>query len=221
VVCIDKGADEQVGDTSIDLPEATCLIQISSHFASRRQEAQRLGRILRAKRRNDEGFNAFFYSLVSKDTQEMYYSSKRQGFLIDQVSSFSFSFVGVGQADNQGYAFKVITELHGIDEMEDLVFKTQGQQISLLEEVLNASSDASETADHYMRLNGGRHQHKPTRGQPQAESSSAAAAGAGVGAVKRFIAPLEHLSGGQNMSYQERNKNVKYVNTRVVLSCQR
>lgn len=81
----------QVGDTSIDLPEATCLIQISSHFASRRQEAQRLGRILRAKRRNDEGFNAFFYSLVSKDTQEMYYSSKRQGFLIDQVS-FSPSF---------------------------------------------------------------------------------------------------------------------------------
>lgn len=57
----------KVGDTSIDLPEATCLIQISSHFGSRRQEAQRLGRILRAKRRNDEGFNAFFYSLVSQE----------------------------------------------------------------------------------------------------------------------------------------------------------
>lgn len=76
----------KVGDTSIDLPEATCLIQISSHYGSRRQEAQRLGRILRAKRRNDEGFNAFFYSLVSKDTSEMYYSTKRQGFLVDQVS---------------------------------------------------------------------------------------------------------------------------------------
>jgi DNA excision repair protein ERCC-3 len=74
----------KVGDTSIDLPEATCLIQISSHYGSRRQEAQRLGRILRAKRRSDEGFNAFFYSLVSRDTQEMYYSSKRQQFLIDQ-----------------------------------------------------------------------------------------------------------------------------------------
>lgn len=74
----------KVGDTSIDLPEATCLIQISSHFGSRRQEAQRLGRILRAKRRNDEGFNAFFYSLVSRDTQEVYYSTKRQQFLIDQ-----------------------------------------------------------------------------------------------------------------------------------------
>lgn len=32
----------QVGDTSIDLPEATCLIQISSHFGSRRQEVRDL-----------------------------------------------------------------------------------------------------------------------------------------------------------------------------------
>lgn len=81
----------KVGDTSIDLPEATCLIQISSHYGSRRQEAQRLGRILRAKKRSDGGFNAYFYSLVSKDTEEMYYSTKRQQFLVDQ-----------------GYAFKVL-----------------------------------------------------------------------------------------------------------------
>jgi superfamily II DNA or RNA helicase len=40
-----------------------------------------------------EEFNAFFYSLVSTDTQEMYYSTKRQQFLIDQ-----------------GYSFKVILE---------------------------------------------------------------------------------------------------------------
>ena len=31
----------KVGDTSLDLPEATCIIQISSQFGSRRQEAQR------------------------------------------------------------------------------------------------------------------------------------------------------------------------------------
>ena len=49
----------KIGDTSLDLPEATCLIQISSHYGSRRQEAQRLGRILRAKRRNDEGLQRF------------------------------------------------------------------------------------------------------------------------------------------------------------------
>jgi DNA excision repair protein ERCC-3 len=109
----------KIGDTSLDLPEATCLIQISSHYGSRRQEAQRLGRILRAKRRNDEGFNAFFYSLVSKDTQEMYYSHKRQAFLVDQ-----------------GYAFKVITRLKNIESLEDLAFATPEERRELLHKVM-------------------------------------------------------------------------------------
>jgi DNA excision repair protein ERCC-3 len=39
----------KIGDVAIDLPEANVLIQVSSHFGSRRQEAQRLGRILRPK----------------------------------------------------------------------------------------------------------------------------------------------------------------------------
>lgn len=78
-ICISK-----VGDTSIDLPEANVIIQVSSHFGSRRQEAQRLGRILRPKSytqtdgSNRSSFNAFFYTLVSTDTQEMFYSTKRQ-----------------------------------------------------------------------------------------------------------------------------------------------
>ena len=57
----------KVADTSFDLPEANVLIQISSHGGSRRQEAQRLGRILRAKKGAlAEEFNAFFYTLVSQ-----------------------------------------------------------------------------------------------------------------------------------------------------------
>ncbi|KAJ7142456.1 DNA helicase [Mycena epipterygia] len=112
----------KVGDTSLDLPEATCLIQISSHFGSRRQEAQRLGRILRARRRNDAGFNAFFYSLVSQDTQELFFSAKRQQFLVDQ-----------------GYAFKVITRLEGMEEMEGLVYRTREEQIELVRSVLAAN----------------------------------------------------------------------------------
>lgn len=116
----------KVGDTSIDLPEATCLIQISSHYGSRRQEAQRLGRILRAKRRNDEGFNAFFYSLVSKDTQEMYYSTKRQAFLVDQ-----------------GYAFKVITHLSGMEQLPDLAYSTARERRELLQQVLLQNEDAA------------------------------------------------------------------------------
>lgn len=59
----------KVGDTSLDLPEATCLIQVSSQFGSRRQEAQRMGRILRAKRRNEEGFKSRFFTLVSKGNE--------------------------------------------------------------------------------------------------------------------------------------------------------
>ncbi|KAJ3529539.1 hypothetical protein NM208_g9711 [Fusarium decemcellulare] len=117
----------KIGDTSLDLPEATCLIQISSHFGSRRQEAQRLGRILRAKRRNDVGFNAFFYSLVSKDTQEMFYSSKRQAFLVDQ-----------------GYAFKVITHLAGMDEMADLWFATEAKRQELLQQTLKENDESLE-----------------------------------------------------------------------------
>ncbi|KAJ7106807.1 P-loop containing nucleoside triphosphate hydrolase protein [Mycena crocata] len=109
----------KVGDTSIDIPEATCLIQISSHFGSRRQEAQRLGRILRAKRRNDVGFHAFFYSLVSLDTQEMAYSAKRQQFLVDQ-----------------GYAFNVVTHLAGMAEMDDPVYRTTDERAELLSAVL-------------------------------------------------------------------------------------
>jgi DNA excision repair protein ERCC-3 len=117
----------KIGDTSLDLPEATCLIQISSHYGSRRQEAQRLGRILRAKRRNDEGFNAFFYSLVSKDTTEMAYSAKRQAFLVDQ-----------------GYAFKTITHLAGMNELPNLRYKTFDERAELLAHCILQSESATE-----------------------------------------------------------------------------
>ena len=69
----------KIGDTSIDIPEANVLIQISSQYGSRRQEAQRMGRILRKK-----VSAAYFYSLVSSDTTEVYYNQKRIQYLLDQ-----------------------------------------------------------------------------------------------------------------------------------------
>uniref|UniRef100_A0A8B9GBK4 General transcription and DNA repair factor IIH helicase/translocase subunit XPB n=1 Tax=Amazona collaria TaxID=241587 RepID=A0A8B9GBK4_9PSIT len=118
----------KVGDTSFDLPEANVLIQISSHGGSRRQEAQRLGRVLRAKKGMvAEEYNAFFYSLVSQDTQEMAYSTKRQRFLVDQ-----------------GYSFKVVTKFAGMEE-EQLSFSTKEEEEQLLQKVLQASDlDAEE-----------------------------------------------------------------------------
>lgn len=156
----------KVGDTSIDLPEATCLIQISSHYGSRRQEAQRLGRILRAKRRNDEGFNAFFYSLVSKDTEEMFYSSKRQQFLIDQ-----------------GYSFKVITELPGVEQLPDLVYSSQKEQLELLQSVLLAN-------------------------ETDADDEQIDVADDVEAAVVRKKGTLKQASGADDMAYMEYNKPV-------------
>nr|XP_054767705.1 general transcription and DNA repair factor IIH helicase subunit XPB-like [Lytechinus pictus] len=118
----------KVGDNSFDLPEANVLIQVSSHGGSRRQEAQRLGRILRAKKgAAAEEYNAFFYTLVSQDTQEMFYSLKRQRFLV-----------------NQGYSFKTITKLAGMDQ-ENLKYSTKQEQQQLLQQVLAATdADAEE-----------------------------------------------------------------------------
>ncbi|KAG8416591.1 DNA repair helicase RAD25 [Metarhizium acridum] len=163
----------KIGDTSLDLPEATCLIQISSHYGSRRQEAQRLGRILRAKRRNDEGFNAFFYSLVSKDTQEMYFSSKRQAFLVDQ-----------------GYAFKVITQLANIEKTPGLAFATAGERRELLQKVLveNESMEDEDITDDLF--------HSGSMGRKKKKGP------------RRTAGTLGELSGGQDMAYIEQNKRV-------------
>jgi len=173
----------KVGDTSIDLPEATCLIQISSHFGSRRQEAQRLGRILRAKRRNDEGFNAFFYSLVSRDTQEMFYSTKRQQFLIDQ-----------------GYAFKVITHLDGLENQPELVYKTRDEQIELLSSVLLANETDADLGGDIRGSDGDLPGTVTSKdfGDPSKRVSQPA---------KRTTGSLTALSGAQHMSYIEQNKS--------------
>lgn len=170
----------KIGDTSLDLPEATCLIQISSHYGSRRQEAQRLGRILRAKRRNDEGFNAFFYSLVSKDTNEMYFSSKRQVFLTDQ-----------------GYNFKVITQLNGMEGFQGLKFATKAEQVELLQTVMLANEDKADVEDVkddlFSRRSGNV---RPT-------------GGARNNGVKRQAGTLEGISGGAGMAYTERAQQNK------------
>jgi superfamily II DNA or RNA helicase len=80
----------KVGDAALDMPDANVIIQIASSGASRMQEAQRLGRILRPKstqRRGDEP-QAFFYSLVSQDTHEMRFSTARQRYLVEQGYAF-------------------------------------------------------------------------------------------------------------------------------------
>jgi len=69
----------KVANFAVDLPDANVLIQVSGAFGSRQEEAQRLGRILRPKHGP-----SFFYTLVSKGTDEQVFSTKRQLFLVEQ-----------------------------------------------------------------------------------------------------------------------------------------
>lgn len=71
----------KVGNFSIDLPDANVLIQVSGMYGSRQEEAQRLGRVLRPKQ---NGLLAHFYSVVTRDTLDQEYASKRQLFLTEQ-----------------------------------------------------------------------------------------------------------------------------------------
>jgi DNA excision repair protein ERCC-3 len=71
----------KVANFAIDLPNAAIAIQISGSFGSRQEEAQRLGRIMRPMVDNND---AYFYSIVTRDSKEQVFSQKRQLFLIEQ-----------------------------------------------------------------------------------------------------------------------------------------
>ena len=80
----------KVANFAVDLPDANVAIQVSGTFGSRQEEAQRLGRILRPK----EGANdAFFYSVVTKDSNEQDYANKRQLFLTEQGYRYDIEMV--------------------------------------------------------------------------------------------------------------------------------
>lgn len=73
----------KVANFAIDLPDASVAIQISGTFGSRSEEAQRLGRILRPKNRS-----SFFYSVVTRDSNEEEFAANRQKFLAEQGYSY-------------------------------------------------------------------------------------------------------------------------------------
>jgi DNA excision repair protein ERCC-3 len=75
----------KVANFAVDLPAASVAIQISGTFGSRQEEAQRLGRILRPKGGANQ---AWFYTLVTRDTIEVEYARRRQIFLAEQGYSY-------------------------------------------------------------------------------------------------------------------------------------
>jgi len=77
----------KVANFAVDLPDANVLIQVSGTFGSRQEEAQRLGRILRPKHTASH-----FYTLVSRNTDEQVFSTKRQLFLVEQGYRYEIRF---------------------------------------------------------------------------------------------------------------------------------
>ncbi len=71
----------KVANFAIDLPDANVAIQVSGTFGSRQEEAQRLGRILRPKRGENQ---AHFYTIITRETKEQEFAFKRQLFLTEQ-----------------------------------------------------------------------------------------------------------------------------------------
>ena len=69
----------KVANFAIDLPDASVAVQISGAFGSRQEEAQRLGRILRPKKKN-----SYFYSIITRYTVEESFAANRQKFLTEQ-----------------------------------------------------------------------------------------------------------------------------------------
>jgi len=79
----------KVANFAIDLPDASMAVQVSGSFGSRQEEAQRLGRILRPKKRS-----SWFYTLVSRATVEEDFSARRRQFLAEQGYKYSIQYRG-------------------------------------------------------------------------------------------------------------------------------
>ncbi|KAL0097306.1 P-loop containing nucleoside triphosphate hydrolase protein [Phycomyces blakesleeanus] len=110
----------RIGDTSLDLPAATVIIQVSSHFGSRRQEAQRLGRILRAKKRSEKGFYSRFYTLVTTETHEITFSEKRRQFL-EEDCGYGYQLWKVGKADSENGGWELVESTDSSGPSDDEV----------------------------------------------------------------------------------------------------
>ena len=109
----------------------------------------------------------------------MFYSTKRQQFLIDQ-----------------GYSFKIITHLQGLAELPILVFKSNAEQIELLSSVLMAEESAADIGNDVRGEDG------DLQSTTKTEDLAAPAL------ARRTAGSLTSMSGGDSISYLEQNRSV-------------
>lgn len=108
----------------------------------------------------------------------MFYSTKRQQFLIDQ-----------------GYAFKVITRLEGLECLPNLVYPSHHEQIELLSSVLLVSESEAEIGSDVKAVE------DDLQGAMNPRDSEPS------GRAQRTFGSLNTLSGAQYISYVEQKKS--------------
>lgn len=117
----------RIVDKAIEIPPANVLIQICSHLGSKIPESQRFAKLLRPRfgRTGDAYQNAFFYTLVSDDTKEVFYSNKSRQLLIEQ-----------------GFNVKLIYKYRkNTSKKQKLCVQSPESQIELYNEVINADQN--------------------------------------------------------------------------------
>jgi DNA excision repair protein ERCC-3 len=114
----------------------------------------------------------------------MFYSTKRQQFLIDQ-----------------GYAFKVITHLDGLEELPDLVYKTKEEQLELINSVLLANESEADIGADVRAVEG------DLAGTVTSKDFGGPMGGRPAKGATRTTGSLHALSGAQHMGYIESNKS--------------
>lgn len=210
----------KVGDVALDVPDANVIIQISSHFGSRLQEAQRMGRILRRGTRANavSGSQSFFYTLISTDTLEMYFANKRRRYLVDQ-----------------GYAYKVVPAWPGLAATKDElcassslpIMRSQDDRNAVLTQVLVANVDEVEAAEmsayrdfvgdfEAKRAASDTRLAKTLAAEEEAEGSGvslppsrlAGAVSSLPGVTRRSLTSMAGLSGAEGLRYLEFNADV-------------
>jgi DNA excision repair protein ERCC-3 len=72
--------------STIVIPDARVMIQVSGSFGSRKEESQQLVRLVYPE---SEGGNTYIYSVVTRDTKEQEYATQRQRFLREQGCEYT------------------------------------------------------------------------------------------------------------------------------------
>ncbi len=72
--------------STIDIPDAYVMIQVSGSFGSKKEESQQL---IRHVYPESDGGHACIYSVVTRDTKEQNYATQRQRFLSEQGCDYT------------------------------------------------------------------------------------------------------------------------------------